>query len=476
MKLKNKELFFFGNEFLKIEYLDKMTKERKKQIMYRSNDRIDEIKPFVSSIINEIKEKGDEALLRYTKKFDDVKMTISEIIVTKAEIKEAYKKVNENPDNKNLIRLMQDSIDCIKGYHEGEKARYLNPMKRWEKSVNAKTCNKNYEKCIVGQIYNPLNRIGIYVPGGNAVLFSTALMAITPAKVAGVKEIIVASPPSRNGNIDPKIIVASDLAGADLIIKAGGAQAIAALACGTKTIPKVDKIFGPGNIYVTAAKSYVLSKGICAIDFIAGPSEIFVVADKNANYKYIARDMISQAEHDSNACAILLTDSEDMAKKVRNFIINILKAAIKKDDLAVVATNSLTRYGAIIKVKDINEAIAFSNEFAPEHLEIMTEKPRTWLDRIRNAGTICLGMFTPVAISDYVCPNHILPTGGAARYTSGINIEMFFKKTSFLKTEFRAMPWLSKMVVGLSKAEGLYNQHGLSVEARLSYRKRKIKK
>ena len=460
--------------FLRVENLDTMGRKRWNQIVSRSNKKMEEIMPIISSIVNAIRERGDKALLEYTEKFDHVKMPASRIIVKNSEIKDAYKKVNN--ENNKLIKYMQDSIDCIRAYHEAEKSKYIGKLRKWEEPIKANSWKKDYERIKVGQIYNSLKRIGLYVPGGNAVLFTTALMGITPAKVARVREIVVASPPSRNGDIDPKIIVASDLAGADLIIRAGGSQAIAALACGTKTIPKVDKIFGPGNIFVTATKSYVASNGMCSIDFLAGPSEIVVIADQSADAQLIARDMISQSEHDINSCAILLTDSDAIAADVRRYIGIFLSDEGGSRTLNELAATSLSKYGAIIKVKHIHDAMNFSNDFAPEHLEIMTRNPGKWVNHIRNAGTVCLGIYSPVAISDYVCPNHILPTGGSARYASGINMDMFFKKTSQLKVSGNMMNSLKGMVAVLSDAEGLYNQHGLSVEARVDYIKRKRNK
>ncbi|MEW5691983.1 MAG: histidinol dehydrogenase [Candidatus Hydrogenedentota bacterium] len=463
-----------SNNFLKIENLTTMKKERRAKIISRSSKRIEEIMPLISSIISSIQRDGDKALMKYTEKYDGVKILSSKITVKKTEIKDAYKKVES--EDKELIKNMQSSIDLIKAYHEQEKMQNVGNLKSWEKSVKAKDWKEKYQKLVVGQIYNPLNRIGVYVPGGNAILFTTALMGVTPAKVAGVKEIIVASPPSRGGDIDHKIIVAADLAGADLIVRAGGAQAIAALACGTKSVPKVDKIFGPGNIFVTAAKAFVASNGICAIDFIAGPSEIMIIADKTVDSNFVARDMVSQAQHDENASAILLTDSKKLANDVRKRIKDILLEENYENDLREITTKSLSNYGAIIIVDNILDAIYFSNDFAPEHLEIMTKNPRKWIDKIKNAGTICVGKYSPVAISDYICPNHILPTGGSARYTSGINIDMFLKKTSLLQANANMMPLLNKSIRNLSMAEGLYNQHGLSISVRLDYIKKKKKR
>ena len=452
---------------MQIENLSKMSRQRRNQIVKRSLDKMEEIRPLIEKIIQKIRDDGDAAICQYTKEFDKTVLSPSQFKVTKQEIKRAYQ--NLNREDENLIPAIRTALEFITSYHEGEKSQLQYGFKKWKKVITNKLW-KDGEKYDVGQLRTPIERIGVYVPGGNATLFSTALMAIAPAKVAGVQEIVVCSPPSRNGKIDDKIIVAADLAGASSIFQIGGAQAIAAMAFGTETVPKVYKIFGPGNNYVSAAKSYVASLGICAIDFFAGPSEIIVIADESASPLYIARDLVAQAEHDSDACAILLTNSKKVASEVQRLLNNFETTLCKKDSdkgLIGITKKSLSKYGAIICVDSIKDAISFSNEFAPEHLEIMTKCSRNWLDQVRNAGTILLGQYSPVAISDYIGPNHILPTGGAARYTSGINIDMFMKKPSLMKSYSKTIVPLDKLICTLSTAEGLYNQHGLSVKERL---------
>jgi histidinol dehydrogenase len=457
-----------GGDFLKVEPLTTMSAARKRQLLLRSVTRMEEARPLVEKIMTDVQKGGDKALLRYTKKFDRVNLKPESIRVSKAEIRKAYQEVHrQDPE---LIPAMKTTLDLVRAYHVGERDQLTYGLKRWSRKVGHPAFGGS-GKMNIGQLRTPIGRVGIYVPGGHAVLFSTALMGVTPAKVAGVPEIIVASPPSRNGDIDPKIIVAADLAGATLIVRAGGAQAIAALAYGTETVPKVSKIIGPGNIYVAAAKSYAASTGICAIDFLAGPSEILVIADKRANSDWVARDMISQAEHDPDACAILVTNSKKKAASVQRRIHNIIYSTIENAGpearLTSVAKSSLSKFGAIVLVKDLEEAVLFANEFAPEHLEIMTENPRNWLNKVQNAGAIFLGDYSPVAVGDYISPNHILPTGGAARFTSGINIDTFLKRPSMSKNPQGLRKAFSKLVKTLSMAEGLYNQHGLSVEARL---------
>jgi histidinol dehydrogenase len=457
-----------GSNFLRIESLAKMSKERKRKLLLRSVTRMEGARPLIEDIMKEVQQKGDEALLRYTKRFDKVDLKPGSIRVSKAGIRKAYEEVKRQTPE--LVSKMKTTIDCVRAYHEGERDQLKMGLKRWDRKIRHASF-EGLASMNVGQLRTPINRVGIYVPGGHAALFSTALMGITPAVVAGVPEIVVASPPSRNGDIDPKIIVAADLAGATTIIRAGGAQAIAAMAFGTKSVPKVSKIVGPGNIYVAAAKGYVASTGICAIDFLAGPSEILVVADDSVDMRWAARDMISQAEHDPDACAILVTNSMKVANGVQRKIQDIIHEDISKGGdegrMAGIAKTSLSRFGAIVVTSNLEEAISFANEFAPEHIEIMTRHPKNWAKKVLNAGAIFVGDFSPVAIGDYVCPNHILPTGGAARYTSGINIDTFMKKPSISRVPEGLMKTFNILVGALSKAEGLYDQHGLSVKARL---------
>ena len=452
--------------WLKIERLSTMTGKRRDEILARSLLRMEAVQPLVETVMKDVQRGGNKSLLKYTRKFDGVKLSAGDLVVTKAEIKKAYRQVAAK--DKLLLLRMEETLACVEQYHKIETEQLRHGLRsRWEGDVEYRRWGDGYA-LKVGQLKKAIGRVGVYVPGGNAPLFTTAIMGVTPAKVAGVPEIVVCSPPSCDGDIDPMIIVAADLAGATSIIRAGGAQAIAAMAYGTATIPKVFKIFGPGNVYVAAAKAYVASRGTCAIDFLAGPSEIVVIADDDADIEWIARDMVSQAEHDKDACAILLTDSSIVAEDVIDFIQNNLLNAVAQsgDKLAELAIRSLSEYGAVILVDSIAEAVEFANDFAPEHLEIVTRNPKNWLEKVRNAGAIFLGHFSAVADGDYGCPNHILPTGGAARYTSGLNVDMFMKKPATLKVPKKMREKMAQLVEVLSNAEGLYNQHGLSVKAR----------
>jgi histidinol dehydrogenase len=477
--------------FLKVERLSGMSRQRKAQIVTRGVSRMEEVRPLIAGVMEDVRRHGDRALVRYTRKFDRVNISPRALRVSKAEIAEAYRAVRER--GRKLVpqiaetmpaatrRAMQrigtdpvawikQSLACITAFHEAERDQIKRESRRsWRRAVRSPAWPKGVA-LRVGQERLPIERVGVYVPGGNATLFTTAMMAIAPARVAGVPEIVVCSPPSRNGDIDPMIVVAADLAGATTIIRAGGAQAIAAMAYGTESVPRVHKIFGPGNTYVSAAKTYVASSGVCAIDFLAGPSEVVVVADDSADPVLAARDMASQAEHDADACAVLVTDSARVAEGVRAGLPRIIAGSGRADE-STVALRSLTRYGAIILADSMDEALRFANEFAPEHLELMVAKPERWLKKVRNAGTVCLGHYSPVAVGDYICPNHILPTGGAARYTSGVNLSMFYRTPSKLRVPKNALPGaVFPLIAVLATAEGLYAQHGLSVAARLGAR------
>jgi len=440
--------------FLPVEAISDLNSKRRRKLMVRSAESYDNVRPLVDGILRNIMTHGDKALIEYTRKFDRVALERSRIVVSEREIKAAVRLVrNKYPG---LLPAMATTRNCIAGFHRGELSRIKQPASGWKKSIEFK---KN-SILNVGQVRRPLQTVGVYVPGGNAVLVTTALMTVVPAKLAGVDQVILATPPSRKGDIDPRIIAAANLAGADMIIRAGGAQAIAAMACGTESVPRVDKIVGPGNIFVAAAKALVANMGLCAIDFPAGPSEVLILADDTARADFVARDLLSQAEHDANACSVLVTTSRKLAVAVRGAIVKELAASPS------IAGQSLSRYGALLVADTMTEAVDFANSFAPEHLEIMTRNPRQILGKIRNAGGIFLGHNTPTAIGDYVCPNHVLPTGGAARFTSGLSVDQFMKKPAVLEASTGALKALDSLVEILSKAEGLYEQHGRSVHIR----------
>ena len=314
---------------------------------------------------------------------------------------------------------------------------------------------------LLGQQVRPLKNVGLYVPGGTAAYPSSVLMNAIPAKVAGVENIVMVTPPSKDGKVNPNILAAAKIAGVDKIYKVGGAQAIGALAYGTETIPKVDKIVGPGNIFVATAKRSVY--GIVDIDMIAGPSEILIVADKDANAEYIAADLMSQAEHDVLSSAILVTDNDDLAYRVREELISQVKSMSRKDIIA----KSIENYGAIIVTSSIKESLKIANEIAPEHLELMVKEPMRYLGDVENAGSIFLGAYAPEPLGDYIAgPNHVLPTSGTARFFSPLSVDSFIKKSSYLYYTEEAFLKISKEAITLAETEGL-TAHANSLKVRL---------
>ena len=390
----------------------------------------------VDKIIKEVRDKGDIAVSYYTKKFD--KTVLESFVVTKEEIKEAYGQVDESTIR--AIKLAKENIEFF-------AKRQLKQFRNFEIKKNG---------MILGQRVVPIEKIGVYIPGGNYPLPSTALMCIVPARLAGVKEIIACSP-----KIGPETIVAADIAGADKIFRIGGAQAIAAMAYGTKQVPKVDKIVGPGNIYVTAAKKAVY--GDCGIDFLAGPSEVMIIADETADYKLIAIDLMAQLEHDINARAFLVANSAALVKKVR---IDIGKLML---DLATKSIIKQSLKNLKIKiVKNMDEAVSFANEIAPEHLELQMKNPEKYADKLISYGSLFLGKYTAEAFGDYCSgTNHVLPTNGGSRFTSGLSVRDFVKLQTHQKIDRTGVIKLAPTALKLSKIEGL-DAHNKSIEIRLS--------
>ncbi len=385
----------------------------------------------VDEILANIRSKGDEALLEYTKLFDRVEMEPSSMKVSDREIKEAYDLAD--PEMIGVIRRAKENIIA---FHEKQK------QNSWFTTGN--------DGILLGQLYRPLEIVGIYVPGGTAVLTSSVLMNALPAKVAGVEKIIMVTPPGRDGKIDPGVLVAAQEAGVSEIFKAGGAQAIAAMAFGTCSIPKVDKIFGPGNIYVSTAKRLVF--GYCDIDMFAGPSEITVVADDSANPEYVAADLLSQAEHDDLSASILVTPSEKLAQAVCTEIEKQAAKLARKDILY----KSLAGYGAAVIVNDLDEAMDVVNRIAPEHLELCIEDPFSRLGYVKNAGAVFLGHWSPEPLGDYFAgPNHVLPTGGTARFFSPLNVDDYMKKSSVISYTRQALEKASGDVIRFAEYEGL---------------------
>lgn len=377
----------------------------------------------VTSILNDVREKGDAALRKYTQQFD--KATIDNIEVSHKEIHEAVFSL----DKKHLTNLKNASLN-IRAFHEAQLQKDW--MKEFAPGIR------------LGQRMIPLGTAGAYVPGGRASYPSTALMTVIPAKVAGVKKVIICTPPMPDGNVNPLTLAAAHIAGADNVFRVGGVQAIAAMAYGTETIPKVDKIVGPGNVYVTAAKMYCGA----AIDFPAGPSEVLIIADGSARADFIASDMIAQAEHDPNAVSILVTPSRDLIENVRQEIGTQLKIAARNEIIGKSLENAAMLNGSL------DECIDFSNKFAPEHLEIMTGE--NILDRIKHAGSIFIGSHAPVSAGDYASgTNHVLPTAGYARVVSGLNTDHFITKSSVQIIDKKGLESISETIIGLAEAEGL---------------------
>jgi len=394
----------------------------------------------VADIISEVATKGDEALFDYTAKFDGHQLIATTVEVTDKERKDALALVA--PVDLEVIKLAARHIE---DYHRHQITQGY--MVSSEAGVE------------LGQIVLPLQRVGIYAPGGKAFYPSTLLMAAIPARIAGVEEIIVVSP-SKDGGLNPLIAAAAEVCGVRRIFKIGGAQAIAALAYGTKSIPRVDKIVGPGNAYVAAAKKLVF--GQVAIDMIAGPSEVVIIADKIANASFVAADMLAQAEHDEMAAAVLLTPLADLARDVSQQIDIQLKCLPRKK----IMEESLGKYGAIIITADIAQCVELANQFAPEHLELMVENPSEILKQVRNAGSVFLGLFTPEALGDYIAgANHILPTQGTARFSSPLGVYDFYKRMSVLSFSQEAFDRLSQQTAHFAKIEGL-EAHANSVIVR----------
>lgn len=410
-------------------------------LLKRSPNSYGKFEASVAAILADVKEKGDEAVFDYTKRFDGADINAGNIVVTKEEIDEAYSLVD-----KQLVEVIRKALVNIREYHAKQK------QYSWFDSTPNGT--------ILGQKVTPLNRVGVYVPGGKAAYPSSVLMNIIPAKVAGVSQIIMTTPPGKDGRVNPGTLVAANEAGVDVIYKVGGAQAIAAMAYGTDSIRKVDKIVGPGNIYVALAKKAVY--GHVSIDSIAGPSEILVIADETANPRYVAADLLSQAEHDEMASAILITTSEELADKVSKEIDGFVAELSRSE----IISKSLENYGYILIAKDIDEAVETANEIASEHLEIVTRDPFTVMTKIRNAGAIFLGEYSSEPLGDYFAgPNHVLPTNGTAKFFSPLGVDDFIKKSSIISYSREALEPIHEDIIKFANAERL-TAHANSIKVR----------
>lgn len=427
---------------MRVIKLDESTKQNiLDNLLKRSPNNYDEYTQTVNEILISVRENGDKAVFEYTKKFDGADIDASNVLVTTEELEEAYDEVDEK-----LIEVMRKSIANIRDFHEKQKA---------ETWIDEKT---NGTK--LGQKVTPLSKVGVYVPGGKAAYPSSVLMNVIPAKVAGVDEVIMVTPPGKDGKVNSNTLVAAHEAGVDKIFKVGGAQAVGALAYGTKSIPKVDKIVGPGNIFVALAKKAVF--GYVSIDSIAGPSEVLVIADDSANPKYVAADLLSQAEHDELASAILLTDSDKLANAVSDWVEKFANELERSE----IIKKSLDNYGYILLTESIDEACDMANEIASEHLELLTKDPFETMDKIKNAGAIFLGEYSSEPLGDYFAgPNHVLPTNGTAKFFSPLGVYDFQKKSSIIYYNEESLCEIKDDIQDFAKAEGL-TAHANSIKVR----------
>lgn len=409
------------------------------QLKARSGEIDRKVTSAVTEILNNVKQNGDDAVREYTLKFDGHMPSKFEI---------SREEIDSSPDkcDRDFILALYKAADNIRDFHARQKQQsWLEPKQNG---------------VILGQRIRGLKRVGVYVPGGTAAYPSSVLMNVIPAKIAGVKEIVMATPPQKDGTANPDILAAAKIAGVDRVFLMGGAQAVAALAYGTQSVPKVDKIVGPGNIFVATAKK--LLYGTVDIDMIAGPSEILIVADRSANPKFLAADLMSQAEHDKMASAILLTTSEETANETAKELSRQMQTLERKD----IIEQSLNDFGAIIVCKDISEAVDFANELAPEHLELAVENPMEYIGRVDNAGSVFLGHYSPEPLGDYFAgPNHVLPTSGTARFFSPLSVDSFIKKSSFIYYTEPALSEAKDDIIKLAETEGL-TAHANSIKVR----------
>lgn len=427
---------------MRIQHLDSSTRKNLlEDLLQRSPSSYGQYEQAVAEILNNVKIEKDKALFAYTEQFDHAHIDASNVRVTMEEIQAAYEEVGEE-----LLRVIRGSLESIKSYHE--KQRQFS----WFDSKPDGT--------ILGQKVTALQRVGVYVPGGKAAYPSSVLMNIIPAKVAGVKRIVMATPPGKDGKVTPVTLVAAHLAGASEVVKVGGAQAIAALAYGTESIPKVDKIVGPGNIFVALAKKTVY--GHVSIDSVAGPSEILVLADETANPRYVAADLLSQAEHDELASAILVTTSRELAEQVSKEVDTFVASLSRKE----IISKSLENYGYLLIADNMDEAIDVVNEIASEHLEIITKNPFDTMTRVKNAGAMFLGEYSSEPLGDYFAgPNHVLPTNGTAKFFSPLSVDDFIKKSSVISYSREALEEAHEDIIKFAKAEHL-TAHANSIAVR----------
>ena len=427
---------------MRILKLDNNTKkDLLENLLKRSPSQYKEYQDSVDTILKDVAENGDEAVIRLTEKFDKVTLSPDSLRVCRDDIDIAYKRLSDS-----FINTLKRSLENIRAFHE--------------KQIRQSFITTRADGVMLGQRITPIEKVGVYVPGGTAPLSSTVMMNIVPAKVAGVDKIVMCTPPSMDGDIAPEILVAADLAGADEIYRCGGAQAIAAMAYGTETIPKVHKIVGPGNMFVALAKKSVF--GLVGIESVAGPSEILVLADSSANPEFVSADLLSQAEHDPIASAILITTDEKLANRVSDMV-HEMAAELSRCDII---EKSLENYGYILLADNMEDALDAVNEIASEHLEIMTENPFDIMTKVRNAGAIFLGPYSSEPLGDYFAgPNHVLPTNGTAKFSSPLSVDEFIKKTSLICYSETALEEASDDIIDFAKAERL-TAHANSIAVR----------
>lgn len=424
-----------------VELTESTRKNVLNDLLKRSPNNYSEYEGTVNEILTAVKTGGDKALFEYTLKFDKYRLTPENIRVTPEEIREAYDQMAPA-----LVEVIRKSAANIRAFHE--------------KQLRNSWFDSKEDGTILGIRFTPIGRVGVYVPGGKAAYPSSVLMNVVPATVAGVRDIIMTTPPGADGKVNPGTLVAADIAGVGAIYKAGGAQAIAAMAYGTESVPKVDKITGPGNIFVALAKKAVY--GHVSIDSIAGPSEILVLADETANPRYVAADLLSQAEHDELASAILITTSRELAEQVSEEVDGFVKQLSRRE----IIEKSLDNYGYILLAENMEAAIEAANDIASEHLEILTANPFDTMTRIKNAGAIFLGEYSSEPLGDYFAgPNHILPTNGTAKFFSPVNVDDFVKKTSIISYSREALQAVHKDIELFAESEGL-TAHAGSIRVR----------
>lgn len=424
-----------------IKLTDDTKKDLLNSLLKRSPNNYEQYESVVADIISNVREKGDEAVFAYTEKFDRCRTDASTIRVRKEEIAKAYEKVDVG-----LVEVMKKSAENIRAFHT--------------KQLHNSWIDTRRDGSLLGQKITPIGISGVYVPGGKAAYPSSVLMNVIPAKVAGVERVIMTTPPDAEGEVYAGTLVAADIAGVDEIYKVGGAQAVAAMAFGTESIPKVDKITGPGNIFVALAKKACF--GYVSIDSIAGPSEILVIADETANPRYVAADLLSQAEHDELASAILITTSESLAAEVGREVEEFVKVLSRKEIIG----KSLENYGYILIAETMEDAVEAANEIASEHVEILTADPYEVMTKVRNAGALFLGEYSSEPLGDYYAgPNHILPTNGTAKFFSPLNVDDFLKKTSIISYSKEALRAVHKDIELFAESEGL-TAHANSIKVR----------